>query len=222
MSGTTSFETGFDIDFLAERKPVALVLRHAERFSVRNLKNPLDALLTEKGKTDSVEFGRGLADLTPMTLYHSPVERCRQTAEGIVRGIRESGGEAQTAGAADELGGPYVRGGFDTIPGMVRDYGLSGFLRAWFDGNLPGESLLSLPEAAEIIFGYIAGTLAQARNNAAMITHDWTIMILREYFLELPHEAAGFPGFLDGMAVYRTGEGLKVYYHGEEYPVPGK
>ena len=58
MSERTSSETGFDIDYLAERQPVALVLRHAERFPVRDLKNPLDALLTEKGKTDSVDFGR--------------------------------------------------------------------------------------------------------------------------------------------------------------------
>lgn len=219
MSGTTSFGTGFDIGFLAARQPVTLVMRHAERFPVRNLKNPMDALLTEKGKENSVDFGRALSDLAPMTLFHSPVERCRQTADGIVRGIRDSGEEAETAGAAEELGGPYVRGGFDSVPRMVREYGMSGFLRTWFDGNLPGKTLLTLPEAAELIFGYVARSLSQAKRNTAMITHDWTIMILREYYLDLTHESAGFPGFLDGMAVYRTEDGLKVYYHGEEYSI---
>lgn len=220
MRDTSSFDTVFDIDFLVEKQPVALVLRHAERFPVRNLKNPMDALLTEKGKADSADFGRGLSGLAPLTLFHSPVERCRQTAEGIARGIRDTGGAAELRGAAEHLGGPYIRGGFDSVPKMVRKYGMSDFLRTWFDGNLPGDTLLSLPEAAELIFGYIVQTLADIGTNTAMITHDWTIMILREYFLDLPHESAGFPGFLDGMAVYRKGGTLRVCYHGGEYSLP--
>jgi broad specificity phosphatase PhoE len=221
MSETIPFENGFDIDFLAQRRPVALVLRHAERFPVRDLTNPLDALLTEQGKADSIDFGRDISGLAPLTLFHSPVERCRQTAEGIAHGVGEKGGTAELAGAADHLGGPYVKSTYDAVPRIVREYGMSRFLRTWFDGNLPGDDLLALPEAAELIFGYILRTLEDVETNTAMITHDWTIMILREYFLELPHEEVGFPGFLDGMAVYRTEEGLKAYYHGVEYTVPG-
>lgn len=206
-----------ETSFLAEKRPIILYLRHAERFPLRDLRNPLDALLTEQGKRDSVEFGKTLVPLAPFKVYHSPVERCRQTAEGIVRGISEAGGHAETAGSAEGLGGPYVRSNFEDLPKMVSKYGMGGFLRKWFDGELPGDILLDLKKSAGLLFGYVTDVLSGIQSNTAMITHDWNIMILREYFLRLSHEKAGFPGFLDGMAIYRNGNGISVWNHGTEY-----
>jgi broad specificity phosphatase PhoE len=188
---------------LERLKPVTMMIRHAERFPIRDMGNPMDALLTEKGKRDAYEYGKKAAGLSPVTLLHSPVERCRQTAENIARGIRDSGGTAEVEGVHDVLGGPYAVGNLNEIPRFIEEYGLRKFLRMWFDGELPDGHLMPLREAAEIEMECIRETSRRYSTSLMLVTHDWNIMIVREQVLGLPHEEVGYPGFLDGITYYR-------------------
>jgi broad specificity phosphatase PhoE len=200
-------------DHLKAIGPVTLLVRHAERFEITRDMNPLEALLTEQGKADAVEYGKAAAVLSPLTVYHSPVKRCRQTAEGIVRGIEAAGGEADPRGAFAKLGDPYVMDNYASTWELFDRFGHHGFFREWFSGRLPRDYLLPLEEAAEIGVNCLREMNAKHNNTVIAVTHDWNIMIIREHFLRQRHEEIGMPGFLEGLAYYRQNGSEKMFSH---------
>ncbi len=200
-------------DHLKTFEPVTLMVRHAERFEITRYSKPLHALLTEQGKADAVEYGKAAAALSPLTIYHSPVERCRQTAEGIARGIEEAGGEVERQGPCRELGDPYVMDNYDSTWELFDRFGPDGFFREWFSGRLSRDILLPLKEAAEIGRNCLREINAKHDNSVLAVTHDWNIMIIREFFLKQRHEDIGMPGFLEGLVYYRQGDEEKIFSH---------
>src|SRR4030067_337813 len=86
--------------------PTAISIRHAEREPIHRYADAFDAPLTEKGKADAHRFGRSMRQINPVKLYHSPVLRCEQTAEGICTGILSLSRQAAVAGSIFDLGGP--------------------------------------------------------------------------------------------------------------------
>lgn len=205
---------GLDFSPFLQYKPAGILIRHAERFSIRSVKNPNDALLTEKGKQDAFQYGRRAASLSPAVLHHSPVERCGQTARAIAEGISAAGGTAVIAGTMLELGGPYILGKIEELPSIVGQMGFDFFLRKWFDGELPAGLMMGLTEAAELQLKAFRSCLDGDGYSHILVTHDWNIMLLREYFFNLKHEEVGSPGFLEGLGLYRKG--------GKEYLTAGK
>jgi hypothetical protein len=194
---------GFDFSPLLPYKPVSIFIRHAERFSIRSVKSPDEALLTEKGKQDAFFYGRRAVFLAPVVLHHSPVERCRQTARAIAEGIADAGGEAAVDGPMPEIGGPYILGKIEELPSIVGRFGFERFLRKWFDGDLPDGLMLDLKKAAELQLKAFRASLDGEKSSHILVSHDWNIMLLREYFFRLKHEDIGTPGFLDGLGLYR-------------------
>ena len=53
---------------------------------------------TPTGVQAAIDFGSALPKDRKVTLYHTYVERARETAEGIRRGVIDSGGRAEVAG----------------------------------------------------------------------------------------------------------------------------
>lgn len=207
---------GFDFSPLIRYKTAGILIRHAERFSIRSVKNPNDALLTEKGKKDAFQYGRWAASLSPAVLRHSPVERCGQTARAIAEGISAAGGTAVVAGTMIELGGPYILGKIEELPSIVGQIGFDLFLRKWFDGELPADLMMGLAEAAELQLTAFRSCLDGDGSSQILVTHDWNIMLLREYFFNLKHEEIGAPGFLEGLGLYRK-DGNEYLTAGEKW-----
>jgi hypothetical protein len=85
------------------------------------------------------------------------------------------------------------------------------FVRAWFDGEIPNGLFLSRRDSAvhharvarEHLNGDSAGVVV-------LVSHDWNLLTVREEFLGIRHEDAGWPEFLDHVAFVRDGERLKV------------
>lgn len=194
---------GFDFSPLLPYKPMGIFIRHAERFSIRSVKSPDEALLTEKGKQDAFLYGRRAVALSPVVLHHSPVERCRQTARAIAAGIADAGGEALIDGPMPEIGGPYILGKIEELPSIVGRFGFERFLRKWFDGELPDGLMMDLKKAAELQLKAFRASLDGQETSHILVSHDWNIMLFREYFFRLKHEDIGAPGFLDGLGLYR-------------------
>ena len=207
---------GFDFSPFLRYKPAGILIRHAERFSIRSVKNPNDALLTEKGKKEAFQYGRWAASLSPAVLRHSPVERCGQTARAIAEGISAAGGTAVVAGTMIELGGPYILGKIEELPSIVGQIGFDLFLRKWFDGELPADLMMGLAEAAELQLTAFRSCLDGDGSSQILVTHDWNIMLLREYFFNLKHEEIGAPGFLEGLGLYRK-DGNEYLTAGEKW-----
>ncbi len=197
---------------LQDRQPVAVILRHAERYPVVDPLAHSQVLLTEKGLEDAYNLGKTLSFLRPIMFYASPVTRCQQTAEGIAKGIFNPDGTPPPVSYLYALGGPYILGEWTEIMRLVQLYGISTYLRMWFDGKLPKDLLMPVEEAAHLEFNILKKQLEQ-HENAINITHDWNIMIMRQYFFNLRHEDIGYPNFLDGITAYMENEKICMVYH---------
>ncbi len=191
---------------------IAIMIRHAERDPITNMSNALDALLTDKGKKDAFDLGQRLTHYSPINLYHSPVPRCQQTAAYILEGFNTTRNSATLTGSIMELGGPYITGNWADITQTIKKYGQSKFVRMWFNNEITPDIIMPLHVAAKIQLKIIAGQL-QSGISAINITHDWNIMIVREYYFNLRHEDIGEPDFLDGFCAYIIQDDLHIHYH---------
>lgn len=70
-----------------EGQRIAVLIRHGERSEIPNGSFGLDALLTPQGMSNAVAFGRAIAGRPVRRIYTSPIQRCVQTAECIIRGL---------------------------------------------------------------------------------------------------------------------------------------
>jgi phosphohistidine phosphatase SixA len=195
---------------------IAIMIRHAERDPIEIMANALEARLTNNGKLAAYKLGQSLARYNPMSIYHSPVPRCIQTAESIFDGIVSCNESATIVGHLLELGGPYITSSWDAIVNSIAELGHSMFLRKWFDNELPSNLIMSLPEAAHLQLNILVNQLRSCNSSSINITHDWNIMIVREYYFNLRHEDIGDPDYLDGVCAYFQQDRLHLRYHEHE------
>jgi len=197
--------------------------RHAERYDITDLATSHTVLLTEKGKQDAIAFGRRLAaGQTDAVLFHSPVPRCRQTAEGIARGLDTERVQVSGLSPLAWLGGDPLAIDTGFADDHIRTHGVDGFLRSWFDGLFPPERVIPLAEAARF---QMRELLAQAELGTSLvvdITHDWNLMVVLEYYFRLRHEENGTPVFLDHLTVTASGAYPTARYHGREVEISRK
>lgn len=179
----------------------AAILRHAERFPITDPARPELAELKPSGVEASIDFGRRVTGFGRVRLYHSPVKRCQQTAEGILRGLAERGVKGEIAGPREELGVAYIRNTLEAgrLGGALGEE----FIRHWFNRQVPPDIVRPPAEVGALHRDFIERML---RENAVQercldlhVTHDWNILALREWLLGVRHEEAGWIDFLDGL-----------------------
>jgi len=217
----TESHIGFRYVFMIENNlnipeipgPIAIMVRHAERHPINSMANALDLLLTSKGKVDAVNLGQSLARYSPFAIYHSPVHRCKETADSIHEGISRANKNATIEGFLFDLGGPYITGNWESVVHAIEEIGQQKFIRKWFNNELPAQLIMSLPEAARIQLSILVSQLDSHRHSTINVTHDWNIMIMREYYFKLRHEDIGDPGYLDGLYAFYEDDRLFLGYH---------
>lgn len=199
--------------------PYSLLIRHAERQEISDVMKMFDALLTEKGRADAFALGGKLASTGSIVLYHSPVARCRETAEMIAAGIIDAGGSAEVRGATNDLGGFYLVGdGREMIP-LIRKHDFLPFVRLWFDGALQPGLMMPLADAARAQLAFLEAQLGEGAFSFINVTHDWNVMLLREHYFGMRHDNLGAPAYLDGVACFRDGGSVRLRASGEEKAV---
>lgn len=183
----------------------AVLMRHAERGEFAKGDHGNDVLLTPQGEKDAIAMGRVFGERRPL-LFHSPVERCRQTADGIGNGTREwlplrcDAFVEDMECASETL--MRLPGGDGFYDEFVRE--LSGAQH-----NAPYPHFRPpLPSAARLMAGLMPGE----GQIAVGISHDWLINITAAHAAGriLPRE--DFAGYLDALFVWRDA-GVLHYYH---------
>lgn len=193
------------IEKLSSGMPAAIFLRHGERFDIADNENGLKVGLTSKGKKDAFELGRNFPLRGEFIIYHSPVDRCKETAEAMQKGFAAAGKSVGVAGSLSGLGGPLIKGRREVMLKEIKRLG-DGFNRQWLKGNL-ADLMRSPEETAKSSLLIAAEQLNDAVGNIINITHDLNIIAFREYYFGLRHEDIGIPEFLDGFAVQRHIDG---------------
>lgn len=183
----------------------AVLMRHAERGEFAEGDHGNDVLLTPQGKKDAITMGRLFGERRPL-LFHSPVERCRQTADGIGSGAREwlplrcdAFVEDMERASETLIRLPHEEGFYDEFIGELSS--------AKYEAPYP-HFFPPLPSAA----GLMAGLMPGEGQIAVGISHDWLINITAAHAAGrlLPRE--DFADYLDALFVWRD-TGVLHYYH---------
>ncbi|MCP4136544.1 MAG: histidine phosphatase family protein [bacterium] len=213
------------MELLPQEGRVAIIMRHAERDPVIDFKSIITAMLTPQGQKDARELGRELAEFPPISanpvqIYHSPIPRCQETAEHLYTGLKNEHNSVEIAGRNDDVGTPYFVGAVDSFKKLALQFDMDVIVRKWFNGELPDTVLLPPEQAALIQLRVLIDHLKNETGSSIYISHDWNIMLLREYYFGLRHEDIGPPDFLDGIAAYIQSNELHLQYHEHHSIIP--
>ena len=221
MHGLQLLET---IQSLPSDTGAAVILRHAERFPILDASDPTLAEITPNGAVSAEALGTRIRGFDGVRIFHSPIKRCRQTAECIARGVLSMGGKVEIVGPANALGVDYImdlkEAGRLTV--LHGDH----FVRLWFSGTVPPTVIRAAEQIAAHKLAFLAQRLQepspQGRRLDLHVSHDWNIIVLRELLCGVRHEEAGWLNFLDGVAFSSTAAGLRAVYreHTVTKPLP--
>jgi len=190
------------LDWVQENRPrkVSLLIRHAHRYPIpKGVIEHQNAPLTNKGRKLAFEFGANLPLLYSIRLFHSPVPRCKETAEYVMKGFQSNGGLAKLMGEKDFLLINLV-----DQREMVRildEIGHQQFGYRWLKGKFD-ERIIDNPErvASTIIKGVISLMENEGKQNMDVhITHDLNILSVREFISPVPDDTFDWPEYLNGI-----------------------
>ena len=169
--------------------PAAMHIRHSERPRIIN-SDDLHAPLNERGKEAARDFGSRLPEGRLYRLHHSYFDRAKETAQEILRGIEEAGGEAEMVGTVDletildlERYNHYFERDLtrevDT-PESATDY----FFR-WASNLYPPDEIVPTLEFAQNCADILKGDLGAAgpRSMEVYVSHDtWVMALMYHWF----------------------------------------
>ena len=190
---------------------VSLVIRHAERDEIPADTFGFDVSLTAGGIAAARRLGASLSAMRTVMVVSSPVARCVQTAKEMLRG----GGVSTKVPVDRRLGAP---GPFVVEPevsgSLFRELPVQEIARRQLQhaGLLPG--MRPTAEGVEILTGLTAGSLGENGRLDVYVTHDVILSVLVADVFRLPLEETGWPGYLEGLLVWRSASNLHFSWRG--------
>jgi len=196
------------------RTPSAVFIRHAQRHPITDPSDPTLAELTEEGMAHARAFGARISGFRHLRLFHSPVKRCEQTAVCIAQGAAEKGLKVELCGREATLGVDYILD-LNEAGRLTLLHG-EHFVRLWFGGEIDRGIIRPARDIAieklEKITQRLADPMEQGARLDIHVSHDWNVLILREFMLGVRHEDTGWLTFLDGMGFSRRNGELAAVY----------
>lgn len=201
-------------------KNYVVLTRHSARH-YETAENDLLMGLTEKGKQESFRFGKGLPSDSPIRLFSSPVIRCVETSDFIEKGRLSSGGKTQPNIVMDGLAAFFVKDISKVMP-MVYELVYVGdylkFFRNWFDGGISTDLIEDASQSAQRLLNALLDMLKEPSEFAGniCITHDWHLILLKEYYLGQRAEEYGNIEYLEGVIIYKWNGSYHIINHQSE------
>jgi phosphohistidine phosphatase SixA len=156
---------------------IILVVRHSH-VRPKRLDN-LDYQLTPMGREIAVKFGENLPNDRFIRLFHSSVNRCKETAEKILVGFEDIGGKGEIKGEFSPLFDIGVTPEF--MLKEIRRNNPYNFFYRWVAGCYPSDNITPLLEysqnAAHLIWKKLDS--APERGIDIHISHDLHVLALR-------------------------------------------
>ena len=187
------------IEKFPENSKIILMLRHSHRNEPTAAEEMRKLRLTDVGHKAATKFGETLPVNRSIRLYHSVVERCKETAEDILEGFRKKSGKGEINGILKPL---FFAG---TPPkffsNTLKEIAPIPFIYHWAAGHFSPERIMSFQQycenAAKIIWNEI--NTAPENNIDIHVTHDIFLVALRFGWFGLPPKEEWVP-FLGGFA----------------------
>ena len=190
-----------------------LIMRHSAREYVAG-RNDLENPLTAAGRTFSRALGGRLPRGYTLRGYASPPDRCMETAELILAGFSEAGGQVTRHRPVEALGVFYALDQQKFWKGLDVAGGLDAYADEWVSGRVPRDAMMPSEMAASMILRVLAEKLKQPvaeRQLDVCVSHDITLHLLRR---ELLGETSPLEvNYLDGLILFEESGALKLRSH---------
>jgi hypothetical protein len=203
------------IDWIVENSPskVSLLIRHSNRYPIpKGVKEHQDVPLTTQGRKLAFQFGKKLPRSYSIRLFHSPIPRCKETAEYLMKGFQNNYGSAKLMGEKDFL---YINL-IDQreIVRILERIGHHNFGYSWLKGKLD-QGIIEPPQkvASKIIKSIFTLMKNGIQNSIDIhITHDLNILSVREVISPIQNENFDWPEYLDGIIVTQNEEKVTLIW----------
>lgn len=180
----------------------ALVIRHAEREPIPAGTFGFDVALTADGVAAAERLGAALSALRRVAVISSPVPRCVQSGEAMLRG---AGSPAATVATDRRLGDP---GAFiadpETSGPLFLKLPIPEIARRQLEDAAPPPGMRPTSEGVDILLDMATGNLGESGRLNVYVTHDVILAVLAASLLHQPPEATGWPGYLEGLLLWRS------------------
>jgi len=204
-----------NIDFLtASNKNIAIIIRHADREHITPGKNE-DEPLNETGKINSIRFGEKLSIFNGVKIFTSPVGRCIQTGEAIIKGFQKQGCISQSNILGEP--GPFVLDG-QLAGQMFNEFGT----KCIVEKQIAGEKIIGirpLADGCKLLKNYIVSKMNMKieGNILIFISHD---AIIAPFIYKYTREKFGrenWLDFLDGITLMKENKNILFIRNGKKF-----
>ena len=194
-----------------EQADISLILRHAQRdvFQVGALGTEVP--LTASGVSSAEKLGEMLPASRTVNAVSSPVPRCVQTAEAILRGAGRDGNLVLDHRLGDP--GPFVVDP-EACGRLFLELPVSEVVRRQLSDAQPPTGMRPTSEGVDILLGLATEHLDWQGRLSIYVTHDAILAVLVAHLYRLPVQEAGWPGYLDGLLLWRSAERLYFTWRG--------
>jgi hypothetical protein len=200
-----------DLKRVPRDTPTAVLMRHAPRHPISDPRNYAEAELTEAGVRVAEELGGMVRNsFSAGRLISSPVSRCQATVEAIARGA-----------------------GWDTPVQIDQRLSHEFMAPAWFALERKRHRGL-LPFQVQVTLRFmlpLEEEIPQSRSRPAeeppgkkslppldlLVTHDTVLGAVVGSLMDAPVLGPDWPGYLEGMLLWCTGDRIHVRWRGEAF-----
>ncbi|MFX1502919.1 MAG: histidine phosphatase family protein [Promethearchaeota archaeon] len=194
-----------------DNSKIILLLRHSQRIEPIHFDKQADLNLTPLGRKMAKYFGNKLPKDRSIRLFHSIVERCRNTAEEIFSGFKEIGGKAILKGTLRPLS--HIGINLDSFIEESKKYNNLEIFNRWSAGLYSSEFwsnlILYSQNAAKLIWPEITNTPEKGID--IHVSHDMHILALRFGWFGLPPNNKWI-NYLGGFAFSFNEDDILLYY----------
>ena len=179
---------------------IFLFVRHSHKKESIDA-NELEKLgLTELGCKIAKKFGSYLPKKRVLKIFFSHSPRCKETAQKIVEGFYETGGQFNILGTNSPVN--YTKSSKNFITLQSLKYGGIEFIQRWHENKFSKNDIIPFHDYCVNVFEFAKKISKKNQGNEIIthVTHDLFIMVLRYGWFEssIKHN---WPSYLGGFAI---------------------
>ena len=199
---------------IPSRADASLILRHAEREDIPAGTFGVDVPVTAHGIESADRLGATLSRIrSRIGVTTSPVPRCVSTAKAILRG----GGQPEEVALDWRLGdpGPFVIDE-EAAGALFLNVGILEIVRRQLCDAKPPAGMRPTAEGVELFLELTSSHLRHGDRLNVYVTHDSILAVLVAHLYGLRVGDISWPGYLDGLLLWRCGQRLHFAWRGLE------
>lgn len=199
------------LSLIPAQADAALVLRHAEREAIPPGTFGADMALTANGVASAERLGAVLAGMRArVSVTTSPVPRCVATARALL-----CGGRPEEVSLDWRLGdpGPFVVDTQQSGPLFLK-LGPLEIARRQLEDAEPPNGMRATSDGVELLLELVMDDLGTSGRLNIYVTHDSILAVLVACLYGLSVDEIGWPGYLDGLLLWRDDERLRFVWRG--------